>query len=105
MVLSILHRSTGVALAIGLLMLTVWLVLIATDSSAYERFVALINTVFGHILMVGWTFAFFLHFANGVRHLVWDLGHGFEKHQADRSAWLAITFAVAATAAFWWCVT
>ncbi len=105
MVLSILHRMTGVALAVGALLLTTWLLLLAINPAAYDQLTALMGTLIGRILLIGWTFAFFLHLANGVRHLVWDTGRGFEKHQADRSAWLAISFAVLMTAGFWWTVS
>jgi succinate dehydrogenase / fumarate reductase cytochrome b subunit len=52
-------------------------------------------------MLVGWTFAFFLHLANGVRHLVWDTGRGFEKKQANASAWIALLFAVLMTILAW----
>ena len=53
------------------------------------------------MLLIGWTFAFFLHFGNGVRHLVWDTGRGFEKHHANASAWFTLVLAALLTAAFW----
>ena len=55
----------------------------------------------GRIFVIGWSFAFFLHLGNGVRHLFWDVGRGFEISQANASAWFVLLFAVAATALFW----
>ena len=101
MTLSILHRATGVALSVGLIALAAWLMTIATGVADYERFVSLFSTVIGRLLLLGWSFAFFLHLANGVRHLVWDFGCGFEKYQANASAWFVLLLATVMTAAFW----
>ena len=105
MVLSILHRATGVAMSFGLVVLTAWLMRAAAGPESYLVFARKISTPFGQLLLIGWSFAFFLHAANGVRHLVWDTGRGLEKRQADRSAWFVIILAVLSTAAFWWGLT
>jgi succinate dehydrogenase / fumarate reductase cytochrome b subunit len=101
MTLSILHRATGVAMSLGLIVLAVWLVTIAAGPADYEKFTALTSTLPGRLLLLGWSFAFFFHFANGVRHLAWDTGRGFEMHQANASAWVVIIAAVIATGGFW----
>jgi succinate dehydrogenase / fumarate reductase cytochrome b subunit len=101
MTLSILHRATGVALSVGLVLLAAWLVSAAAGADQYTEFSTLMSTLVGRLLLIGWSFAFFYHFANGIRHLVWDTGRGFEKHQANASAWFVIVVAVAATAGFW----
>ncbi len=101
MVLSILHRVTGIALSIGLLVVTAWLMNAAAGPSAYGQFVDLMDSRLGIVLLIGWSFAFFFHFANGVRHLVWDTGRGLEIHQANSSAWFVIITSLAATAVFW----
>ena len=98
MVLSILHRMTGVAMSLGLIVFAGWLVRAAAGPEAYLGFSIMMSTILGKLLLVGWSFAFFFHAANGVRHLVWDTGRGLEKHQANRSAWFVIGFAVAAAA-------
>jgi succinate dehydrogenase / fumarate reductase cytochrome b subunit len=105
MVLSILHRATGVAMSVGLVVLVAWLMQAAAGPEAYLRFTVAMSTFFGKLLLVGWSFAFFFHAANGVRHLAWDTGRGFDKRQADRSAWIVLGFAVLATAIFWWAAT
>lgn len=101
MTLSILHRVTGIALSFGLLVLVGWLTQAAAGPEQYQYFRAAMSNPLGTALLIGWTFAFFLHLANGIRHLVWDVGYGFEKSQANASAWFALAFAVVLTAAFW----
>jgi succinate dehydrogenase / fumarate reductase cytochrome b subunit len=105
MVLSILHRMTGVAMSIGLIFLASWLMQAAAGPEAYLGFSMMMSSLVGKLLLIGWSFAFFFHAANGVRHLVWDTGRGLEKRQADRSAWFVIISAVVVTAAFWWAVS
>lgn len=102
MILSILHRASGVALSVGLLGLTGWLVAATADADTYGRYAALLGSWFGELARIGLTAAFFLHLANGVRHLVWDAGYGFEKSQANASGWSVVVFALAATAVYWW---
>ena len=101
MTLSILHRGTGLAMAVGLLVLAAWLLSAAAGSVEYADFMGLMSTWFGRLLLIGWTFAFFYHLANGIRHLVWDTGRGFEKSQATGSAWFVLVAAVLATVLFW----
>jgi len=101
MTLSILHRATGVAMSVGLVLLAFWLTSAAAGAGEYAEFSALMSTLPGRLLLIGWSFAFFYHLANGIRHFVWDTGRGFEKHQANASAWFVIVFAVIVTAAFW----
>jgi len=105
MVLSILHRMTGVALSLGLVVLVIWLGAIASGANAFVAIDALMQSIIGQLMLLGWSFAFFFHLSNGVRHLVWDTGRGFEKHQADASAWLVIVAAVVLTAAYWLLMT
>jgi succinate dehydrogenase / fumarate reductase cytochrome b subunit len=101
MTLSILHRMTGVALSIGLVVLVALLQSIANGAASYAALADLLTTMPGKILLFGWCFAFFLHLCNGVRHLFWDLGLGFEKRQADLSAWAVIVSATVLTCTYW----
>jgi len=101
MTLSILHRVTGVAMSVGLVVLCAWLVSAAAGAADYERVASLLSTVIGWLMLVGFSFAFFFHLANGVRHLFWDVGYGFEKYQANASAWFVLLLASGMTAAFW----
>lgn len=101
MTLSILHRATGVAMAVGFLVLAAWLVSAATGPDEYARFSTTMSTAIGQLLLVGWSFAFFYHLMNGIRHLVWDTGRGLEKRQATVSAWFVLVASIAVTALFW----
>lgn len=104
MTLSILHRVTGVALSLGLIALVVWLESIAFGVDAYAMVAGLMNTIIGKFLLLGWSFAFFFHFANGIRHLFWDVGMGFEVRQANASAWFVVVTSVLLTAVYWFTV-
>jgi succinate dehydrogenase / fumarate reductase, cytochrome b subunit len=86
--LSILHRLTGIALALGLIALCYWFVALASGPQVYAA-------------AVGWTFAFSYHLLNGVRHLFWDIGMGFERAQRHVSGWLAVLGAAAMTVCVW----
>ena len=101
MVSSILHRGTGIAMSAGFVVLVAWLFDIAAGAEAYAVFTDVMGSVVGRVLLVGWSFAFFYHLANGIRHLVWDTGRGFEKSVANASAWFVIILAVVLTAVFW----
>jgi succinate dehydrogenase cytochrome b subunit len=100
-ILSILHRITGVALAFGTLLLTYWLIAAATGPGAFENAQALIGSFIGRLLLFGWSFALFFHLGNGIRHLVWDAGHGFEIATAQRSGWIVVGAAAGLTVVCW----
>lgn len=101
MTLSILHRATGAGLSLGFVVLAVWLLSAATSVDCYAAVNGFLQTTFGRLLLIGWSFAFFFHLSNGVRHFFWDVGRGFEKHQANASAWFVIVLTVALTIALW----
>lgn len=101
MTLSILHRMTGVALSVGLIALVFWLQSIAFGQASFQLFDVLLQSMPGKVLLFGWSFSFFFHLCNGIRHLFWDAGLGFEIKQAETSAWLALAASVILTAAYW----
>ena len=98
MFLSILHRATGVAMALGLLLLGLWLVTAASGPEAYTRLRELLASPVGIIVLLGLAFSLFLHLCNGVRHLFWDAGLGFEKNQYRASGWMVVVASLALTA-------
>ena len=102
MSLSILHRITGVAASIGFLLFAWWLMALATGHDAFERAMQLLASPLGKLLLVGFTFAFVYHFCNGIRHLVWDTGHGLERAQARRSGAMVIVASVLLTGLVVW---
>lgn len=100
-VLSILHRLTGVALAGGAALLAYWLTAAAYGPEAFTRANALFASWIGRLALFGMTFAFFYHFANGMRHLAWDIGLGFEMKTLRLSGILVVLVALALTGAAW----
>lgn len=100
-VLSILHRLTGVALAAGTLLLVWWLVAVAAGPEAFETVQGFIGSWFGRALLLGWSYALFYHLANGIRHLAWDAGWGFELKTVYLTGWTVIWASVALTLLAW----
>ena len=100
-VLSILHRATGVALAVGTLMLVWWLIAAASGAEAFGTVQGFWGSWFGQLLLLGWSFALFYHLCNGIRHLFWDAGKGFELATVTRSGMAVIAGAVILTAIAW----
>ncbi|HEY5738450.1 MAG TPA: succinate dehydrogenase, cytochrome b556 subunit [Gammaproteobacteria bacterium] len=99
--LSITHRITGVLLAVGCVLLIGILAAAADGAATYEAIVPHLQSWYGQLLLIGLVFSLYLHFCNGVRHLVWDAGYGFELDTVDLTAKLAIALAIALTAATW----
>jgi succinate dehydrogenase / fumarate reductase cytochrome b subunit len=100
-VLSILHRLTGIALAAGTLLLVWWLVAVAAGPEAFETVQGFIGSWFGRALLLGWSYALFYHLANGIRHLAWDAGWGFELKTVYLTGWTVIWASVALTLLAW----
>ena len=95
--LSILHRMTGLALALGIVALSYWLISLAGGDAAYGSAMRVLWSPLGILFLVGWTFSFLYHLLNGVRHLFWDAGYGFERTQRHLSGWIAVLGALALT--------
>jgi succinate dehydrogenase / fumarate reductase cytochrome b subunit len=102
MSLSILHRITGCAAAVGFLGFVWWLMALAAGPEAYAAAMEALQTPFAKLLLVGFTFSFVYHFCNGIRHLVWDMGRGLERAQARRSGAFVIVAALVLTALVVW---
>lgn len=101
MVTSILHRATGVALALGTLEVIWGLLALASGEAAYNQFKICVGSPLGLILLVGWSWALFYHLCNGIRHLLQDAGLGYEKAQFVRSSWISIILSIVLTVAVW----
>jgi succinate dehydrogenase / fumarate reductase cytochrome b subunit len=98
---SMFHRITGVALGAGTLLLTLWLVAAATSDAAFACVQGLLGSWLGLLILFGFSFALFYHFCNGIRHLSWDAGKGFELTEMHRNGKIVIAAAVLLTVAFW----
>lgn len=101
MALSILHRASGIALAAGTLLLLFWLLAAAAGPEVYARAERCLGSWIGRGLLLGWSFALFFHLANGIRHLFWDMGRGFELKTAERSAKVVIAASILLTIGAW----
>jgi succinate dehydrogenase / fumarate reductase cytochrome b subunit len=99
--LSITHRITGVILAFGSLLM-VWILVAAAQGDDYYQWVMThVQAWYGQIFLFGLLFALYLHFCNGIRHLFWDVGYGFELETVDLTAKMAIVMALVLTVATW----
>jgi len=101
MAISILHRVTGVALSVGAVLFVVILVAVAAGPVSYELIRGYIATTMGQIFLLLWTFALFLHLFNGVRHLFWDAGYGFQKSTTTKSGIFVLIVTTVLTAVVW----
>ena len=104
MVLSIIHRATGVALAGGTLLL-IWLLLaLAAGPDAYQTVRAFCSSWLGMLMLFGWSWALCFHLCNGIRHLAWDAGWGFDIPRAYLTGWTVVAASLLMTALIWTCV-
>jgi succinate dehydrogenase / fumarate reductase cytochrome b subunit len=78
-----------------------WVIALASGPDGFNTYRALLGSPLGVLVMFGLTVAFLYHLANGVRHLVWDLGKGFDPKTADMTGWAAIAFGVVAAVLIW----
>ncbi len=99
--LSILHRLTGVALGGGTLLMAYWLIAIAAGPEAFATAQDLVGSIVGRLILLGFTFALAFHFSNGIRHLFWDSGRGFELPAVHTSGWIVVIGSVVLTLAIW----
>jgi succinate dehydrogenase cytochrome b subunit len=100
-VLSIFNRITGIILVGGAVVLVIWLWAAASGPHAYGVVQTAIASWIGQVVLFGATFAFFMHFCGGVRHLVWDTVHGFELRSIYISGWVVVVASLVLTLASW----
>jgi succinate dehydrogenase / fumarate reductase cytochrome b subunit len=100
-VLSITHRATGIALAAGTLLLVCWLIAAASGPQAFASLQSFMGSWLGLLLLFGWSASLFYHLANGIRHLFWDAGYGFDLKTAYASGWAVLAATAALTMITW----
>jgi succinate dehydrogenase / fumarate reductase cytochrome b subunit len=100
-VLSILHRISGIGLSIGAFGVAWFLVALAGGDASYARFLECATSPVGLALLFAWTAGLNYHLLNGLRHLAWDAGKGFDLPTVYRSGWTVVVLAIVATAAIW----
>lgn len=99
--MSISHRMTGAALAVGTILVASFFVAAATGPTEYEIVMGIATSVFGKIILFLWMAALYFHMCNGIRHLFWDMGKNFDKASAMRSNYYVIAGAVTLTLVTW----
>lgn len=101
MAASIAHRASGAALYAGALILMLFALSLASGADSYAAFRGLTGSIPGKVVLFALTVSAFYHLANGVRHLTWDAGAGFEPKTADMTAWVAFGFAALMSVGVW----
>ncbi len=100
-VLSILHRITGVVLSLGGFVFAWWLLAVAQGGDAYATASAYLASPLGKIALFGFSFALVYHLLNGIRHLLWDIGWGYEVELVSRSGYVVVVLTAIFTVAIW----
>lgn len=101
MVMSIVHRITGVALYFGMLLLAWWLLAAASGPEAYGRAAGFFGSWFGLLVIFGFTWTLIHHLLGGIRHLIWDIGVGYSPEGRNGLAWATIIGSVSLTLILW----
>ena len=99
--LSITHRISGVVNLLALILIFFWLIALSLGENNYESFLLVINSFFGKFILIGFTWSMIFHSLSGVRHLIWDLGYGFEIKTANISGIIVIISSLVLTIIFW----
>jgi len=99
--LSIVHRLTGMGLAVGTPLLVWWLVALAGGPWTYATFSGHLTAWYGQLLLLGWSWSLLYHLCNGIRHLCWDLGYGYSMVAVYRSGYVMVAASLLLTAAAW----
>ena len=101
MVMSILHRLTGASLYFGTILFSLWLIAVASGPDMFAWVQIILGSLIGQCVLFGYSWALMHHVCGGIRHLIWDTGIGFEKHTANRMAYLTLSTSVIATILIW----
>ena len=99
--LSITHRISGAINLLALILIFFWLIFLSLGENNYQSFLLIINSFFGKFILIGFTWSMSFHLLSGIRHLVWDLGYGFEIKTANITGMIVIIFSLALTIIFW----
>ena len=99
--LSITHRISGVINLLSLILIFFWLLVLSQGENGYEIFLIIMNSFFGKFILIGFTWSMSFHLLSGIRHLVWDLGYGFEVKTANISGAIVIVSSLLLTIIFW----
>ena len=99
--LSITHRISGVINLVALILVFLWLFNLSLGENTYSSFLSIINSFTGKFILIGFTWSMAFHILSGIRHLVWDIGYGFEINTANISGIIVIISSLVLTVIFW----
>ena len=99
--LSITHRISGVINLLALILIFFWLIFLSLGENNYQSFLLIINSFIGKFILIGFSWSMSFHLLSGLRHLVWDLGYGFEIKTANISGIIVIICSLVLTIIFW----
>lgn len=100
-VTSIVHRTTGIILSVGNLLIVCGLLSLAAGPESWANFTAFTRSILGFLIMFGWSWALAFHLINGIRHLVQDAGMGYRIESFIRSSWISVFGSLVLTALIW----
>ena len=100
-ILSIMHRITGIGLSVGTILIVLWLTTLSLGEYFYEYYILFTKSLFGKLILIVFTFALSYHLSNGIRHLFWDLGYGYELDVVFKSGVAVIFSALVLTSLLW----
>ena len=101
MLTSITHRATGIALSAGAILLSIWVISAATGPATYNVFRDFAESLIGQVILFGFSWALLFHLLNGIRHLYWDAGYGFDNTFAERSSIIVLALSAIVTILVW----
>jgi succinate dehydrogenase / fumarate reductase cytochrome b subunit len=101
MVMSGLHRITGAVLYFGTLLLVWWLIAASSSKNQFEIVNAFFSSWFGQLILLGYTWALLNHMLGGIRHFIWDMGHGFEPQGREFLARATLVGSTVLTVLIW----
>ena len=99
--LSITHRISGIINLLALILIFFWLLILSFGENNYELFLISINSFFGKFILIGFSWSMSFHILSGIRHLIWDLGYGFEIKTSNISGVIVIISSLVLTILFW----
>ena len=100
-IMSIGHRASGIALSLGSFLIVIWLVTLATGPEYFSHVNKVISQWFGQLVLFGFSVVLFYHMLNGVRHLSWDLGYGFDLTTVYKTGYSVLITAIILTTITW----
>jgi len=99
--LSITHRISGIINLFALILIFIWLIFLSFGENNYELFLFIINSFIGKFILIGFSWSMSFHILSGIRHLIWDMGYGFEIKTSNISGIIVVISSLAATTIFW----